>query len=72
MGPDDGYICQFNRDTKSFWADRNDLLLGAGIKAAGPRSANNTIGDSDAGVRIGRMLPSVRHEDRCYYGGSVT
>ncbi|GAX74585.1 hypothetical protein CEUSTIGMA_g2033.t1 [Chlamydomonas eustigma] len=29
MGPADGYICQFNSNTNSFWADRNNLALGA-------------------------------------------
>lgn len=34
MGPDDGYICQFDKDVKSFWASRNSLELGATFKAA--------------------------------------
>jgi hypothetical protein len=29
MGPGDGYICQFSRDTNRFWAARNELALGA-------------------------------------------
>jgi tocopherol cyclase len=29
MGADDGYICQFTRDTGAFWAARNALELGA-------------------------------------------
>jgi hypothetical protein len=33
MGPDDGYICQFNRDTDAFWASRHNLELGATLKA---------------------------------------
>ncbi len=32
MGPD-GYICQFTRSTKSFWADRDQLALGATFRA---------------------------------------
>ena len=54
MGPDDGYICQFSRETSSFWADRNDLLLGAGIKAGA-----ETRGVTSTGIKVGRMLPVV-------------
>lgn len=34
MGPDDGYICQFDKRVDSFWASRNNLELGATFKAA--------------------------------------
>lgn len=39
MGPDDGYICQFSRDTNTFWAERNTLALGATFRAANGRAA---------------------------------
>lgn len=29
MGPGDGYILQYTKDTASFWAERNRLELGA-------------------------------------------
>lgn len=29
MGPNDGYICQFSKDVRTFWASRNSLELGA-------------------------------------------
>lgn len=29
MGPNDGYILQYSRDTNCFWAERNSLALGA-------------------------------------------
>ncbi len=41
MGADDGYICQFEKDTGAFWGARNSLELGAcfktrpGVRAAG-------------------------------------
>eukprot|EP00882_Tetradesmus_deserticola_P018828 GHRQ01020221.1.p1 GENE.GHRQ01020221.1~~GHRQ01020221.1.p1 ORF type:complete len:334 (+),score=10.49 GHRQ01020221.1:821-1822(+) len=38
MGPDDGYICQFSRDTEPFWASRHSLELGATL-AAKPTAA---------------------------------
>ena len=64
MGPDDGYICQFSRNTGSFWADRNDLALGAGLKALGPGArrgsgGGNGGGSNGGGVRVGKMQPSV-------------
>ena len=34
MGPDDGYICQFDKRVNTFWASRNNLELGATFKAA--------------------------------------
>jgi Tocopherol cyclase len=35
MGPRDGYICQFDRDTTKFWAARNELALGAAFTPSG-------------------------------------
>ena len=35
MGPSDGYLCQFSRNTGAFWADPHDLALGASIKPKG-------------------------------------
>ncbi|KAF8055647.1 VTE1 [Scenedesmus sp. PABB004] len=32
MGPDDGYVCQFSRDTSPFWASRHTLELGAVLR----------------------------------------
>jgi len=51
MGPDDGYLCQFSRSTGAFWADPNDLALGATFQAKGaasPRSLVPQVG------RVGR------------------
>ena len=39
MGPDDGYICQFDKDVKTFWASRNSLELGATFKPAAGAAA---------------------------------
>lgn len=41
MGPNDGYLCQFSRNTGTFWANPHDLALGANIKpksTASPRT----------------------------------
>lgn len=57
MGPKDGYICQFSRDTKCFWASRNDLELGAGFRAQTGVRRNTTRA---GGMSIGNMLPAVR------------
>lgn len=29
MGPDDGYICQFDKSVNTFWADKTECTLGA-------------------------------------------
>ncbi|KAI8472481.1 MAG: tocopherol cyclase-domain-containing protein [Monoraphidium minutum] len=34
MGADDGYICQFSKDTSAFWGARNSLELGACLRPA--------------------------------------
>lgn len=38
MGPDDSYMVQFSRDTKSFWADADSLSLGGCFQRAGGRT----------------------------------
>jgi tocopherol cyclase len=59
MGIDDGYICHHSTDTSSFWADRNDLSLGAGIRAGlGPRYPPRARITPSGGIRPGHMLPS--------------
>ncbi len=50
MGPGDGYICQYTRDTGAFWAGRNSLELGACAK---PRPG------VVPGKRIQRMMSEV-------------
>jgi hypothetical protein len=50
MGADDGYVCQFARDTGGFWGARNSLELGACFKPApGAR----------AGAAPRRIVPQV-------------
>ena len=39
MGPGDSYICQYSKDTRAFWADRNRLALGAILKLKQPHDA---------------------------------
>jgi hypothetical protein len=43
MGPDDGYICQFDRDVSHFWASRNALELGATIKQRSARRLRGPV-----------------------------
>eukprot|EP00195_Chlamydomonas_chlamydogama_P014697 CAMPEP_0202899352 /NCGR_PEP_ID=MMETSP1392-20130828/7616_1 /ASSEMBLY_ACC=CAM_ASM_000868 /TAXON_ID=225041 /ORGANISM="Chlamydomonas chlamydogama, Strain SAG 11-48b" /LENGTH=470 /DNA_ID=CAMNT_0049585515 /DNA_START=249 /DNA_END=1661 /DNA_ORIENTATION=+ len=58
MGPDDGYICQFNRNTTRFWADAHDLALGAAFKAGPGRGPSPLYsGEHRSDVRpLGRMV----------------
>ncbi|GBF94640.1 tocopherol cyclase [Raphidocelis subcapitata] len=59
MGIDDGYICQFSRDTGSFWGARNSLELGATFSVAPGAAARGaprrivTQSDFDASVEAG-------------------
>jgi hypothetical protein len=36
MGPEDGYICQFSKDIKTFWGSRHSLELGATFRSKVP------------------------------------
>lgn len=56
MGPDDGYICQYTPDTECFWAERDSLALGAGMRATAQARRKTNQG----GVNAGRMLSEVR------------
>ena len=59
MGIDDGYICHHSTDISCFWADRNDLSLGAGIRAGpGPRYPPRSRITPMGGIRPGHILPS--------------
>jgi tocopherol cyclase len=71
MGPGDGYLCQFARDTRLFWADERRLALGACLRssaspssaAAAPRSmvAPEAF---DAVVREGFQASTTWHQGR--------
>eukprot|EP00878_Enallax_costatus_P036197 GHUV01040564.1.p1 GENE.GHUV01040564.1~~GHUV01040564.1.p1 ORF type:complete len:120 (-),score=21.32 GHUV01040564.1:33-392(-) len=43
MGPDDGYICQFSKDIKPFWASRHNLELGAVLKPSPTASSRKQL-----------------------------
>jgi hypothetical protein len=51
MGPNEGYIAQTTTDLSTFWADRNELALGACLK---PTTARRQ------GKVPKRPLPAVR------------
>ena len=56
MGADDGYICQFSRDTGGFWAARNSLELGATFRPAAAAGG----GGAAAGAAGARQRPPPR------------
>lgn len=59
MGPDDGYICQYDSDTSTFWADRNELALGSGLRSGpGPFRPPGVRAWPSGGIRVGSILPS--------------
>uniref|UniRef100_A0A7S3VSV1 Tocopherol cyclase n=1 Tax=Dunaliella tertiolecta TaxID=3047 RepID=A0A7S3VSV1_DUNTE len=47
MGPKDGYLCQFSRNTGSFWADQHGLALGATIKPRGAVSPRTMVNEEE-------------------------
>lgn len=68
MGPGDGYVCQFARDTRTFWADPRRLALGACLQAASgatppPRSVVPPAA-FDAAVREGFQASTTWHQGR--------
>lgn len=48
MGPDDGYLLQYSKDTEAFWAARQVLALGATFRAA------------PGGPTRGRVTPALK------------
>lgn len=65
MGPKDGYILQYSKDTSSFWADRGRLALGACFDAKGAEGG----GDGRPDTRIvGGVLPARKFSDRVALG----
>uniref|UniRef100_A0A383VS04 Tocopherol cyclase n=1 Tax=Tetradesmus obliquus TaxID=3088 RepID=A0A383VS04_TETOB len=68
MGPDDGYICQFSRDTEPFWASRHNLELGATLKpkptAAGQRQLRRPVPQAEfsAAVEQGFQASPTWHQ----------
>eukprot|EP00879_Flechtneria_rotunda_P016277 GHRR01017030.1.p1 GENE.GHRR01017030.1~~GHRR01017030.1.p1 ORF type:complete len:251 (+),score=65.45 GHRR01017030.1:173-925(+) len=68
MGPDDGYICQFNRNTDPFWASRHRLELGAVFKQR-PTTAGRPLlrqpvpqAEFSAGVEQGFQASQFWHQ----------
>ncbi|KAF6251155.1 tocopherol cyclase-domain-containing protein [Scenedesmus sp. NREL 46B-D3] len=68
MGPDDGYICQFSRDTEVFWASRHNLELGATLTAkptaAGRRRLRRPVPETEfnAAVEQGFQASPTWHQ----------
>lgn len=60
MGPGDGYILQYSKDTSAFWADRGRLALGACFEGTAP-------GREDV-RNVRGMLPARKFEGRVARG----
>ena len=76
MGPGDGYLCQFSRDTRAFWADPRRLALGACLAAQATDAAGGAASPPppprtvvapaafDAAVREGFQASTTWHQGR--------
>lgn len=60
MGPDDGYIVQFDKNVKRFWAERNKLSLGSCFeRIMGQAVARRMVSKVIASTNMTRVLNAV-------------
>ena len=67
MGPDDSYLCQYSPDTSIFWADPEELSLGACFQAApgapgAPPTSRVGAGEFGARVALGFQAGPTWHQ----------